>query len=171
MACHVQNEVGILDRMSATTDIVSAMAAVVSAIATCVAAAGVFYARRQLQTSREIAQLQFEDALTKEYRDLVNRLPTKILLGERLTAEELPLAFDELFRYVDLSNEQIALRQRGRIGIVVWRHWCEGIQANLALPAFSEAWSAIKQRSESFKELRRLEAEEFKIDPSTWGNI
>jgi len=67
--------------MSEITDIVSATAAVISAAATCIAAAGVWYAHRQLHTSRQIAQLQFEDALAKEYRELANRLPTKILLG------------------------------------------------------------------------------------------
>ena len=99
--------------MSESTDIVSATAAVISALATCVAAAGVWYAHRQLYTSRQIAQLQFEDALAKEYRELANRLPTRVLLGDSLDVDEYPKAFDELFRYIDLSNEQVCLRQRG----------------------------------------------------------
>jgi hypothetical protein len=77
--------------------------------------AGVWLAHRQLQTSSQIAQLQFEDALAKEYRELTNRLPTKVLLGSELEETEYPKAFDELFRYFDLSNEQVYLRQRGRI--------------------------------------------------------
>jgi hypothetical protein len=154
--------------MSEATDLISAGAAAVSALATCIAAAGVWYAHRQLQTSRQIAQLQFEDALAKEYRDLTNRLPTKVLLGASLSEAEYPGAFDELFRYMDLSNEQVSLRQRGRISIEVWSSWCEGIQANLALPAFSQAWKEIKQQSGSFKELRRLELERFRVDPNTW---
>jgi hypothetical protein len=74
----------------------------VSAIATCVAAAGVWYARVQLRTSREIAQLQFDDGLAKEYRELANRLPTKTRLGADLKEEEYRVSFDELFGCVDL---------------------------------------------------------------------
>lgn len=154
--------------MSEATDLVSAAAAAISAAATCVAAAGVWYARVQLRTSREIAQLQFEDGLAKEYRELANRLPTKALLGQDLTDEEYKDSFDELFRYVDLSNEQVSLRQRGRINGVVWASWRDGIQGNLVLPAFRRAWSEIKERSSSFDELRRLEREDFKLDPRGW---
>lgn len=154
--------------MSEATDIVSASAAVISALATCVTAAGVWYAHRQLHTSRQIAQLQFEDALAKEYRELANRLPTQALLGEDLEPEEYLKAFDELFRYVDLSNEQVCLRQRGRIGPDVWSSWRDGIQSNLKLPAFARAWDEIKASSQSFAELRRLEDEQFQVDPHNW---
>ncbi len=154
--------------MAQVTDIVSSIASVISVIATCFAAVGVWYARRQLLTSREIAQLQFEDALAKEYRDLVNRLPAKIMLGEPLTPENYIGAFDELHRYVDLSNEQVCLRQRGRISREVWSSWGSGIQSNLELPAFRQAWTEIKARSSSFQELRRLEQEQFRTDPRDW---
>ena len=154
--------------MSEVTDIISASAAVVAAAATCIAAAGVWYAHRQLHTSRQIAQLQFEDALAKEYRELINRLPTAILLGGKLEGKAYLQAFDELFRYIDLSNEQVCLRQRGRISLDVWRDWCDGIHSNLKLPAFAQAWNEIKAKSNSFKELRRLEDEEFQIDPLAW---
>ena len=155
--------------MSEATDLLSASAAVLSAVATCVTAAGVWYAHRQLHTSREIAQLQFEDALAKEYRELANRLPTKVLLGEPLEGPEYLNAFDELFRYIDLSNEQVNLRHRGRISLEVWKNWCDGIQWNLNLPAFKRAWSEVKARSTSFQELRRLEVEEFSADPRSWS--
>ena len=155
--------------MSEATDLVSATAAVVSAIATAIAAAGVWYAHRQLHTSRQIAQLQFEDALAKEYRELANRLPTKLLLGESLDHIEFPKAFDELYRYMDLSNEQVCLRQRGRISAEVWKNWSQGIETNLQLPAFAKAWSDIKARSRSFQELRRLERERFQTDPQSWS--
>lgn len=155
--------------MSNATDIVSATAAVVSAIATCIAAAGVWYARRQLKTSREIAQLEFEDALSKEYRELANKIKTKALLGDDLTEAEFQDAFDEIFHYVDLSNEQVNLRQRGRVNEEVWKNWCQGIENNLALPAFARAWTDIKQRSTSFQDLRRLEGEKFITDPKNWA--
>lgn len=154
--------------MSETTDIVSATASSVSAIAAIVAAVGVWYARGQLKTSREIAQLQFEDALGKEYRELATRLKPKAMLGEELSEQEYQEAFDELFHYIDPSNEQVSLRQRRRISLEVWKSWRTGIGNNLALPAFARAWAEIKEKSSSFHELRRFESEGQKCDPADW---
>lgn len=154
--------------MSDVTDIISAAANSVSAVAACVAAVGVWYARHQLQTSREIAQLQFEDALGKEYRELAGELSKAALLGDVLSDEEYENAFDELYRYFDLSNEQVSLRRRGRITSEVWLSWAQGMEANFALPAFARAWAEIKQRSRAFDELRRLERDHFATDPSSW---
>ena len=154
--------------MSNVTDIVSAVGNAVSALAACVAAIGVWYARHQLKTSREIAQLQFEDSLGKEYRELAGELPKKALMGEILTDSEYEEAFDELYRYVDLTNGQTSLRAHGRITPDVWKSWSEGIEANLKLPAFARAWIEIKTRSSGFEELRRLELELFQNDPKDW---
>ncbi|WP_143599107.1 hypothetical protein [Variovorax boronicumulans] len=140
----------------------------VSAVASTVAAVGVIFAFSQLRVSKNIAQLQFEDGLAKEYRELASRIPTKALLGKPLSEDEYEKSFDEFYRYVDLSNEQVSLRKRGRIGEGVWQYWCLGIQANLALPSFKRAWSEIQGQCESFQELRRLEAEGFKHDPNRW---
>jgi hypothetical protein len=140
----------------------------VSAIASSVAAVGVIFAFSQLRVSKNIAQLQFEDGLAREYRELSSRIPTKALLGEELLEAEFRSAFDEFYRYVDLSNEQVSLRQRGRISLVVWHYWSAGIQTNLALPPFKRAWSDIQSKCDSFQELRRVQAEEFKRDPHTW---
>lgn len=154
--------------MSNITDIVSAVGSAISALAACVAAIGVWYARHQLKTSREIAQLQFEDSLAKEYRELAGELPKKALMGEILTDSEYEEAFDELYRYVDLTNEQTSLRAHGRITPDVWKSWSEGIEANLKLPAFARAWIEIKASSSGFEELRRLELELFQSDPKDW---
>lgn len=150
-------------------DWVSSVAAVVTAIAAMVAAVGVLFAYRQLCTSKKIAQAQFEDGLAKEYRELTSHIPTKALLGEDLSESEYQNSFDELFRYVDLTNEQVSLRQRGRISEDVWWFWLSGIQSNLRLPAFHRAWTEIKGTSKSFEELRRLENQDFKTDPRKWN--
>jgi len=139
-----------------------------SAIASTVAAIGVFFAFGQLRVSKNIAQLQFEDGLAKEYRELASRIPTKALLGQALPDNEYDEAFDEFYRYIDLSNEQVSLRQRGRIGSAVWTYWSSGIKTNLALPSFSRAWLDIQNQSTTFQELRRLVAEEFNVDPKSW---
>lgn len=143
----------------------------VSAAASTVAAVGVAFAFGQLRVSKNIAQLQFEDGLAKEYRDLAGRIPTKALLGQPLSEEEYLQAFDEFYRYIDLSNEQVSLRQRNRISAAVWESWCTGIRSNLALGPFQRAWAEIKRSSSSFQELRRLEQEHFKNDPATWQRI
>ena len=73
-------------------------------------------------------------------------------------------------RYIDLSNEQVFLRRNDRVSARTWKLWCEGIKAFLSRPAFVRAWAEFKDKSpDTFKELRRLEREEFKIDPYEWG--
>ena len=142
----------------------------ISCIATVITAGGIVFAFQQLRLSKEIAQTQFEDGLTKEYRNILCKVPAKALLAEELSEEDYAKAFDALYRYVDLSNEQASLRQRERIGDDVWRFWCDGIKSNLALPAFRRAWSEIKtKRKDLFEELRQLENEDFNSDPKEWG--
>ena len=91
-------------------------------------------------------------------------------MGGDLSEDEYNKAFDDIYHYIDLSNEQVCLRSRNRIDKVVWKSWCDGIKTNLSLPAFSKAWNEIKSQSESFRELRYLEQEEFKLDPLKWKN-
>ena len=141
---------------------------VVSAVANAVTAAGVLLGIWQLLLQKRIAQLQFEDALAKEYRDLATRIPTKVFFGTPIDRVELQRLRDEFYRYIDLTNEQICLRQRRRISAQVWLNWRSGIESNLSLPAFSTAWSEIKSRTDSFEELRRLERDGFSSDPASW---
>lgn len=89
-------------------------------------------------------------------------------MGECLNDDEYEEAFDELYRYVDLINEQVSLRARGRIVSDVWQSWLEEIEANLNLLVFAQAWTEIKSRSKGLEELRRLEREKLKSDPKYW---
>lgn len=144
----------------------------ISAITSSIAAGGVLLAFQQLLLSKNIAQLDFEDGLAKEYREFIGdrNLPARALLGKVLTDAEYEKAFDELFRYIDLTNTQISLRQKKRIGKETWQSWSSGIQVNLGLPAFERAWTEIKSNSTHFAELRRLEKDGFKGDPADWKN-
>ncbi|MES2424222.1 MAG: hypothetical protein V4562_07325 [Pseudomonadota bacterium] len=139
-----------------------------SAIANLVTAAGVFAAIWQLRITKVIAQLQFEDSLEKEYRDLAARIPTKVFFGAELNDSEYESARDEFYRYVDLSNVQVSLRIRGRISEMTWESWCEGIEFNLRLPAFEKAWIEIKEQTTTFQELRTLEKSGFSPNPRNW---
>jgi hypothetical protein len=140
----------------------------ISTTASTISAFGVIAAFWQLRNSKRIAQLEFEDSLAKEYRDIISRIPTRALLGERLSGTDYQTCFDELFHYLDLSNEQVFLRQRKRVSLEVWEFWLDGIKANLALPTFIRAWDEIKRKGTSFQELRRLEEDKFMRDPATW---
>lgn len=140
----------------------------ISAIASVVAACGVFLAFWQLRMSKNIAQLEFEDSLAREYRELAANIPTKALLGVEISENEFQESFDEFYRYIDLTNEQVSLRQRGRIKLETWDNWRSGIKSNLELAPFKRAWGEIKNSSKSFQELRRLEKENFDADPISW---
>lgn len=140
----------------------------ISAMASVVAACGVFLAFWQLRMSKNIAQLEFEDSLAKEYRELAANIPTKALLGVAISESEFQESFDEFYRYIDLTNEQISLRLRGRIKKETWENWLSGIRSNLELTPFKRAWDEIKNSSKSFQELRRLEKENFDTDPISW---
>ena len=150
----------------------------IAAIAAIISMCGVLLVWKQLRLTKNIAQLQFEDAIEKEYRELVSGIPTKALLDSDLTEEEYGKTFDEFFRYFDLSNRQVALRKDGRIGVATWVNWVSGIRFNLSLPAFGRAWGEIKSRTEEnadefFSELRLLEESSF-ADPKrlarTWAD-
>jgi hypothetical protein len=142
----------------------------ISAIANCVMAVGVLFVLWQIWLTKKVATTQFEDSMAKEYRELAAKIPTRALLGEELTEEEYKDTFDEFYHYIDLSNEQVFLRQRGRISEGTWTYWLDGIRSNLARPAFNRAWEEIKsQAKDSFKELRYLEASGFMDDPRSWN--
>lgn len=155
--------------MSAFLQFIAEQHGPISAVANAITAASVALALWQLLVSKRIAQLHFEDALSKEYRDLASRIPTTVFFGKATAEEEHKALRDEFFRYLDLCNEQICLRQRRRISETVWKSWRQGIQSNLALPGFSRAWIEVKERTALFEELRKLESAGFTQDPATWA--
>lgn len=112
----------------------------------------------------------FEDSFAKEYRELSRLFPARVLLGDDITKEEMNNLFDEFFSYFDLSNEQIFLRQIGRIRDETWIFWCDGINSNFRKPAFQRAWEKFENmKTSEFSELRRLLKSNFMEDPKSWG--
>lgn len=141
----------------------------ISAIGALAAVIGVGFVWKQIKLTKEIAQLNFEDGLAKEYRELASRIPTQALLGVGLSPKEYQETFDELFRYVDLSNEQINLRSRGRIREETWTQWSQGIKFNMKLPVFHRAWMEIHSAVPGqFSELKKLLSQDFSDDPKQW---
>lgn len=115
------------------TDIVGLATSIVTAI-------GVIVAARQLTLSKRQTRTQFEDDLAREYRALVERIPIKALFGEALEQDEYEENLHLFYRYIDLSNEQVFLRQKVRLSFDTWENWVDGIKSNLNLPAFTKAW-------------------------------
>lgn len=146
-------------------------APIIQAGAVVVAVGTVFLTYRQVKLRKEQATTQFEDELSREYRELAQELPVKALLGDELTDEEFKEEFPDLYYYVDLSNEQVFLRFEERVSKETWENWQDGIESNLKRPAFRMAWKEIKDRSDTFQELRRLEQSDFQTDPAEWDQI
>jgi hypothetical protein len=135
-----------------------------------ISSAGIFFAGCQLLITYKQSVTAFEDGIAREYRELAGRLPTGALLGEAISDEEHQESFDEFYHYFDLTNEQIFLRQYGRIRRWTWENWRDGIRSNIRRPAFARAWTEIKERSNGdFNGLRRLIDAEFKEDPKSWS--
>ena len=133
-----------------TTDTLTTVPNFATAIGVLIAAWQLWRAYRQSITT-------FEDSLACEYRELAATLPTKALLGERLTDQEHNDHFDKFYRYFDLSNEQAFLHECRRISPSTWQFWRDGIASNLRRPAFRRAWNEVCRRDNSvFSELRTL---------------
>ena len=142
---------------------------ILTAIASVVTAVGVAIAAWQLWLTRRLAQSSFEDSLNKEYRSLAMEIPVDALLGKKVSEDAFPRIREHIYNYIDLCNEQIFLRKKGRITTTTWWEWAEGIQSNLGKPTFLRVWSEIKEAStEVFKELRQMEASQFRQDPRSW---
>jgi len=140
-----------------------------TAVASIATALAVFVAAWQLHRGTLQGRTNFEDELSREYRELARSIPVRAHLGEDLAPEDFEDAFQRLYQYIDLTNEQVFLRMNGRISGATWLNWRDGIQTNLGRPAFAQAWAWIKEGATgSFTELRRLEASGFLDDPRKW---
>lgn len=142
---------------------------IVNLVASFITAAGIIVAAIQLWLTRSQGVTTFEDGFAKEYRELSRHMPTRALLGAELIEEEKNKYLDEFYHYFDLSNEQIFLRQNGRIRAKTWEFWRDGIQSNFGKAAFRWAWKEFeKTKTTEFSELRQLLRSDFKEDPKDW---
>jgi hypothetical protein len=143
---------------------------IIQTIAVSLTTCGVIVATIHFIFNYKLSKTTFEDSISREYRSIIKKkIPTKAILGEDLSEIEFKSIIDDIFSYIDLSNEEVFLRQQGRVRKKTWVNWCEGIQMNLEKPAFKEAWEIFKASDENmFSELRRLENSDFKDDPKKW---
>ena len=128
---------------------------------------GVIFIGWQVYLTKKQAQTQLEDEMVQEYRAIIREIPSSVLLGIEAEENQAPKIRELIYNYIDLSNQQVFLRQQGRISKNTWIFWCDGMKANLKLREFENVWKEIKQSEHSFSELRKLE-EGFSSDPKKW---
>jgi hypothetical protein len=143
----------------------------INTVANVVMATGALLILWQIRESRLNAITSFEDAMDKEYRELIRRLPTQLMLGSDLTESLIQEHLDEFYYYFDLCNQQAFLRQRKRVRPSTWTYWSDGMRSNFERPAFHRAWDLVKEKAPGdFGELRQLECLGFKSDPAEWDH-
>jgi hypothetical protein len=83
-----------------------------------------------------------------------------------LSEERRDRCRDAIYRYIDLSNEEIFLYNKRRITEDAWIEWRKGIETNMKLPAFAEIWAEVNEKSPaSFEELMALEEQRASLTP------
>ncbi|MGV7224958.1 MAG: hypothetical protein ACQ9MH_26020 [Nitrospinales bacterium] len=149
--------------MNKWLDIIQLSALVATSLGVGIAAYQIWQTKKQSITS-------FEDDFTRQYRDIIQRIPVKALLNENLSDDDFQMALNEIYNYIDLTNYQIFLRKQNRIRSQTWEILRDGMKANLELPAFKRGWEMIKERTPDnfFEELRCLEISKFETDPKSW---
>lgn len=154
-------------------------AAVLQVIIFAIGTAGVWvtwkqvkFTKRQVELRREQLTTDFENQLTREYRDISKEIPVNALLGDELSPYQQQRHMREFYSYIDLSNEQTFLRYEGNVSAETWDNWADGIKSHMEREAFQKAWIEIKRRSgDNFKELRKLESRNYDSDPFEWKTI
>jgi hypothetical protein len=109
----------------------------------------------QVREQKRQFKTQFEDELNKEYRDIVDQAPTKAFLGEDINpydhseyAKNDYQFHDSIYRYLDLTNQQIHRRSNRRISTSTWENWEDGIQEHLRQPEIARTLHVINKRTE-----------------------
>lgn len=132
-------------------------------------ALGVFIAAWQLWESRKLSESAFEDSFDEKYRQLAHGIPVDALLSKKVSKDQKKIAREWVYNYLDLCNEQIYLRMKGRINKDRWIEWSKWMQQHLKRPFFIEVLKEVEKDSlDTFTYLERLINEDFQNDPITW---
>lgn len=152
--------------MAIDWNVVSSVATAFASVATAI---GVAFVGFQLKLTKKQGQAEFEDRLDQQYREISMALPVDVLIGKDMDdGEAKGIQIRELvYNYLDLSNEQVYLRAKGRISNHTWASWCSGIKAHMEKKAFRVVFDEVKENA-GFSYLERLVEDEFSSDPSDW---
>jgi hypothetical protein len=129
----------------------------VRTFAAVVAAGSVVIAAVSLQMSKEQARTAFEDALAREYREIAGTLPPAAFYADQRVELDKP-GMQAMFRYFDLSNEQLRLIDEGRIRDETAEVWKAGIAGLMRFETFATAWRKLHPElpADFFTSLERL---------------
>lgn len=129
----------------------------VAAIATMLGGVSIILALVQLRHQSAIARSTFENLFVQAYQELVQKMPTKIFLGETLSVSERQASIGAMFHYLDLCNTQAYHRRQGRVSEATWQEWRDGIISNLARPELQNFWAYVATKSPGeFQDLRNV---------------
>jgi len=145
-------------------NVVSSIATAFASIATAI---GVAFCGIQLKLTKKQSQAEFEDRLDQQYREISMALPVDVLIGQDAEEEKAGEIRELIYNYLDLTNEQVYLRAKGRVSNHTWSSWSSGIEAHMKKKAFTEVFDEIKDFS-AFTYLERLVKDRFKSDPAHW---
>ena len=116
---------------------------------------GVFLLVYQLYQNRIIEKKRFEEGIEKEYREIVGKIPYDVFIGKDCTlTDDLK---NSLYRYIDLTNSQIDLRNNKAISDETWKDWVQGIVSNFHLPTINKFFfGLLNENNKIFIELQEL---------------
>ena len=145
----------------------NALSSIATAIGSLATAIGVIFGAWQIRLTKKQSQAEFEDGFDQQYRTLSMAIPVDVLIGNLPHPQETSEVRELIFNYLDLSNEQVYLRAKGRVSKLTWKSWRSGIKAHLARPFFYQVFDEVKSQS-GFTYLARLVEEDFSSDPRKW---
>lgn len=145
----------------------NAVSSIATAFASIATAVGVLLVRNQLKLSKKQDQASFEGQLDEQYRAISMALPVDVLIGAEPEKSDAKAVRELIYNYLDLSNEEVYYRAKGRISNHTWNSWRAGIKAHMAKPAFRAVYEEVAEKSD-FSYLMRLIEAEFKTDPENW---
>lgn len=147
----------------------------ISSIATAV---GVLVGAYHLTVYQRQARTDFEDAVAKEFRDLLQALPADAYLGKPLHPDVMTAHLNVFIRYFDLCNNQVFYWQQRRVTAACWINWQDGICGLMKKPAFRQAWehmmTAGAYTTEDFiglRELFKARALPLKLEPPSPAKV
>jgi hypothetical protein len=106
------------------------------------------------QTAHQFAW-QRDQSVAERYQRIVAELPVDALLNRVVEREVIKERMSWFYLYFDLCNEQAWSKIKGRIDPATWEEWRDGIESNLARPAFQGAWQLmLPDIGSDFSELR-----------------
>jgi len=139
-------------------------------IASYATAIGVAFAAWQIWRNAEQSRTAFEDALAKEYRELIRAIPYAVILNKNIPEIEAQQTKELIYNYLDFCNQQAYLRSKKRIRESTWYEWQAGMKLNLSLSLFHKVANEVfDAHPEIFEELRRVKSNGFIGDPAHWG--